>query len=153
MGVLAGTWGYWFIIGWYCLILGGKGLFCLYVLKKVEIWSGVTDVNWQTDKNIELFSLSKVQSLSWVSDSVSQTISVKQPTLCIGMPIFDRSGVKVVAYNNGIAWQNMFWSYQNQQQAANPHDLKLQSRFHRNFIFLPKSTEQMTEDSEISIAA
>ena len=49
--------------------------------------------------------------------------------------------------------ENMFLSYQNQQQAANPHDLKLQSRFHWNFIFLPKSTEQMTVDLEISIVA
>ena len=30
-------------IGWHCLVLGGTGLVCLYILEKVEIWAGVTD--------------------------------------------------------------------------------------------------------------
>ena len=39
----------WYLVSksWYYLVLGdykvSKGLVCLYILEKVEIWSGVTD--------------------------------------------------------------------------------------------------------------
>ena len=61
-------WRYWLVLGQYKLVLlairwymVSKGLVCLYILEKVEIWSGVTDA-WHTDRhqNIELLSLSPV---------------------------------------------------------------------------------------------
>ena len=61
-------WQYWLVLGQYKLVLLGirwyrvsKGLVCLYILEKVEIWSGVTDP-WHTDRqqNIVLLSLSPV---------------------------------------------------------------------------------------------
>ena len=73
--IISGTWWYWVSIRRYWLVLGqyklvligirwyrvSEGLVCLYILEKVEIWSGVTDA-WQTDRhqNIELLSLSPV---------------------------------------------------------------------------------------------
>ena len=60
------------VLGQYKLVLLGFmwyrvkiGLICLYILKKVGSWSGVTDAS-QTHRqqNIELLSLSKVSSLS-----------------------------------------------------------------------------------------
>ena len=43
-------WRYWLVLGQYKLVLLGirwyrvsKGLVCLYILEKVDIWSGVTD--------------------------------------------------------------------------------------------------------------
>ena len=64
MTILSGTWP----LGQYKLELLGfrwyrvsKGLECLYILEKVEIWSGDTDASL-TDRhqNIELLSLSPV---------------------------------------------------------------------------------------------
>ena len=61
-------WPYWLVLDKYMLVLLGikwhrvsKGLVCLYILEKVEIWSGDTDV-WHTyrQQNIELLSLSTV---------------------------------------------------------------------------------------------
>ena len=63
--IISGTWWYWVNIWQYWLVfcqyklvmLGirwyrvSKGLVCLYILEKVEIWSGVTDA-WQTDNRI-----------------------------------------------------------------------------------------------------
>ena len=58
----------WLVLGQYKLALLGirwyrvsKGLVLLYILKKAEIWSGVTDAS-HTDKqqNIVLLNLSKV---------------------------------------------------------------------------------------------
>ena len=60
--IISGTWWYWVSIWRYWLVLGqyklvlldirwymvSKGLVCLYILEKVEIWSGDTDA-WQTD--------------------------------------------------------------------------------------------------------
>ena len=60
--IISGTWRYWVSIWRYWLVLDqyklvlldirwyrvSKGLVCLYILEKVEIWSGVTDA-WQTD--------------------------------------------------------------------------------------------------------
>ena len=60
--IISGTWWYWVSIWRYWLVLGqyklvllgirwymvSKGLVCLYILEKVEIWSGVTDA-WHTD--------------------------------------------------------------------------------------------------------
>ena len=60
--IKSGTWWYWISIWRYWLVLGqyklellgfrwyrvSKGLVCLYILEKVEIWSGVTDA-WHTD--------------------------------------------------------------------------------------------------------
>ena len=43
MTILAGTWSVLLVlldIRWYMV---SKGLLCLYILEKVEIWSGVTD--------------------------------------------------------------------------------------------------------------
>ena len=40
--VLAGTWWYWVTLFWYCLELSVYILY-KYILKQVEIWSGVTD--------------------------------------------------------------------------------------------------------------
>ena len=47
-------WRYWLVLGQYKLVLLGigwymvsKGLVCLYILEKVEIWSGDTDA-WHT---------------------------------------------------------------------------------------------------------
>ena len=43
--VLVGHWWYWVSVAWYCLVLGDTGLVKgLYILKRVEIWSGVTIV-------------------------------------------------------------------------------------------------------------
>ena len=51
-----GKWRYWLVLGQYKLVLLGirwyrvsKGLVCLYILEKVEIWSGDTDAS-QTDR-------------------------------------------------------------------------------------------------------
>ena len=61
-------WPYWLVLDKYMLVLLGikwhrvsKGLVCLYILEKVEIWSGDTDA-WHTyrQQNIELLSLSTV---------------------------------------------------------------------------------------------
>ena len=76
--IKSGTWWYWISIWRYSLVLGqyklellgfrwyrvSKGLECLYILEKVEIWSGDTDV-WHTaltdrHQNIGLLSLSPV---------------------------------------------------------------------------------------------
>ena len=63
--IISGTWWYWVSIWRYWLVLGqyklvllgirwcmvSKGLVCLYILEKVEIWSGDTDASltdWQT---------------------------------------------------------------------------------------------------------
>ena len=48
-----------------------KVLVCLYILEKVEIWSGVTDAS-QTHRQqkIGLLSFSTVSSLSWVTQQV-----------------------------------------------------------------------------------
>ena len=60
--IISGAWWYWVSIWWYWLVLGqyklvlldirwymvSKGLVCLYILEKVEIWSGDTDA-WHTD--------------------------------------------------------------------------------------------------------
>ena len=57
--IISGTWWYWVSIWWYWLVLDqyklvlfdirwyrvSKGLVCLYILEKVEIWSGVTDAS------------------------------------------------------------------------------------------------------------
>ena len=65
--IKSGTWWYWISIWRYWLVLGqyklellgfrwyrvSKGLVCLYILEKVEIWSGVTDAShtdWQTSE-------------------------------------------------------------------------------------------------------
>ena len=69
--IKSGTWWYWISIWRYWLVLGqyklellgfrwyrvSKGLVCLYILEKVEIWSGVTDA-WHTyrQQNIGLHS-------------------------------------------------------------------------------------------------
>ena len=59
--IISGTWWYWVSIWRYWLVLGqyklvllgirwymvSKGLVCLYILEKVEIWSGDTDA-WHT---------------------------------------------------------------------------------------------------------
>ena len=77
--IKSGTWWYWISIWRYSLVLGqyklellgfrwyrvSKGLECLYILEKVEIWSGDTDASltdWLTDRhqNIGLLSLSPV---------------------------------------------------------------------------------------------
>ena len=84
--IISGTWWYWVSIWRYWLVLGqyklvllairwymvSKGLVCLYILEKVEIWSGVTDASHthrQTDRQqkIGLLSFSTVSSLSWVT--------------------------------------------------------------------------------------
>ena len=73
--IKSGTWWYWISIWRYWLVLGqyklellgfrwyrvSKGLVCLYILEKVEIWSCVTDAS-HTDRhqNIGLLSLSPV---------------------------------------------------------------------------------------------
>ena len=73
--IISGTLWYWVSIRRYWLVLGqyklvlldirwymvSKGLVCLYILEKVEIWSGVTDASL-TDRhqNIGLLSLYKV---------------------------------------------------------------------------------------------
>ena len=63
--VLGGTGSVWGGTGWYMVVLGqynsvllsiklywvSKGLVCLYILEKVEIWSGVTDAS-HTDNRI-----------------------------------------------------------------------------------------------------
>ena len=63
--IISGTWWYWVSIWRYWLVLGqyklvllgirwyrvSKGLVWLYVLEKVEIWSGDTDA-WHTDNRI-----------------------------------------------------------------------------------------------------
>ena len=72
--IISGTWWYWVSIWRYWLVLGqyklvlldirwymvSKGLVCLYILEKVEIWSGVTDA-WHThsltDRNTRLKAL------------------------------------------------------------------------------------------------
>ena len=60
--IISGTWWHWVSIWRYWLVLGqyklvlldirwymvSKGLVCLYILEKVEIWSGDTDA-WHTD--------------------------------------------------------------------------------------------------------
>ena len=80
--IISGTWWYWVSIWRYWLVLDqyklvlfdirwyrvSKGLVCLYILEKVEIWSGVTDAS-QTHRQqkIGLLSFSRVSSLSWVT--------------------------------------------------------------------------------------
>ena len=32
-------------ISWYCLVLGGRELVCLYILDNAENWSGVTNAS------------------------------------------------------------------------------------------------------------
>ena len=63
--VVAGTRSVWGGTGWYMVVLGqynsvllriklywvSKGLVCLYILEKVEIWSGDTDAS-HTDNRI-----------------------------------------------------------------------------------------------------
>ena len=66
--VMADIWWHWGGTGWYLVILGqynlvlfgikwywaSKGLLCLYILKTVEVWSGVTiagQTNEQTRKD------------------------------------------------------------------------------------------------------
>ncbi len=84
--IISGTWWYWVSIWRYWLVLSqnklvlldirwymvSKGLVCLYILEKVEIWSGDTDA-WHTDRqqNIGLLSFSTVSSLSWVTQKSS----------------------------------------------------------------------------------
>ena len=46
--VQVGTWWYWVSITQYCLVLScieSEVLVCLYILEKVEIWSGDTDAS------------------------------------------------------------------------------------------------------------
>ena len=56
MTILAGTWSVKLVllgITWYRV---SKGLVCLYILEKVEIWSGVTDASlthWLTDSHLK----------------------------------------------------------------------------------------------------
>ena len=52
MTILAGTWSVLLGIRWYRVI---KGLVCLYMLEKGEIWSGVTvasHTHTQTDNRV-----------------------------------------------------------------------------------------------------
>ena len=53
--VLVSTFWYWVSIKWYWV---SKGLLCLYILKKMEIWSDVTKAGRQTNEQgkIELLS-------------------------------------------------------------------------------------------------
>ena len=46
MMILAGTWSVLLGIRWYRV---SKGLVCLYILEKVDIWSGVTDASQTTE--------------------------------------------------------------------------------------------------------
>ena len=76
--VVAGTRSVWGGTGWYMVVLGqynsvllriklywvSKGLVCLYILEKVEIWSGDTDACHTHRQKIELLSFSTVSSLS-----------------------------------------------------------------------------------------
>ena len=77
--VLGGTGSVWGGTGWYMVVLGqynsvllsiklywvSKGLVCLYILEKVEIWSGDTDASLtHRQQNIGLLSFSPVSSLS-----------------------------------------------------------------------------------------
>ena len=58
MTILAGTWSVLPGIRWYRV---SKGLVCLYILEKVEIWPVDTNASHtHTQQNIELLSLSKV---------------------------------------------------------------------------------------------
>ena len=49
---------YWLVFGGKVSVWGGKGLSCLYILKKVEIWSDVTIAGRTDDEKgkIELLS-------------------------------------------------------------------------------------------------
>ena len=73
--VVAGTRSVWGGTGWYMVVLGqynsvllriklywvSKGVVCLYILEKVDIWSGDTDASHtHSQQNIGLLSLSKV---------------------------------------------------------------------------------------------
>ena len=63
--IICGTWWFWVSIWRYSLVLGqyklvvlvirwfrvSKGLLCLHILEKIEIWSGDTDA-WHTDNRI-----------------------------------------------------------------------------------------------------
>ena len=63
MASLAGTWWYWVILSWFCLVLGDAGQhtdFMPVYIEKVENWSSVTNASHSQTKNIELLSLSKV---------------------------------------------------------------------------------------------
>ena len=72
---------YWLDIRWYMV---SKGLVCLYILEKVEIWSGDTDA-WHTDslthrqQNIELLSLYKISCSSWVTECKLYLLWVQNP--------------------------------------------------------------------------
>ena len=59
-------WRYWLVLGQYMLVLLGirwyrvsKGLVCLYILEKVEIWSGDTDAS-QTDRQTTEYSATQL---------------------------------------------------------------------------------------------
>ena len=74
--ILSGTWWFWVIIWQYWLVLGqyklvlldirwymvSKGLVCLYILGKVEIWSGDTDA-WHTHSQTEKKATQLVSSI------------------------------------------------------------------------------------------
>ena len=56
----------------YQLLIDGIGLACLYILKKVEIWSGDTDpymTDWRQG-NIELLKLLRSRSGALVTQSI-----------------------------------------------------------------------------------
>ena len=74
--IISGTWWYWVSIWRYWLVLGqyklvlldirwymvSKGLVCLYILEKVEIWSGDTDA-WHTHSQRENRATQLVSSI------------------------------------------------------------------------------------------
>ena len=55
LAILAGTWWYWVSkVGtawpWYYVVQGQYRVLCLYILKKVAIWSGVSNVKRMTER-------------------------------------------------------------------------------------------------------
>ena len=84
--IKSGTWWYWISIWRYSLVLGqyklellgfrwyrvSKGLECLYILEKVEIWSGDTDA-WHTDWQTSEYSAT--QLVSSIKHKLSHAIS------------------------------------------------------------------------------
>ena len=65
-------WQYWLVLGQYKLVLLGirwyrvsKGLVCLYILEKVEIWSGVTDASLTDRQTTEYSATQLVYSIKF----------------------------------------------------------------------------------------
>ena len=108
--IISGTWWYWVSIWRYWLVLGqyklvllgirwyrvSKGLVCLYILEKVEIWSGVTDASHHSQTT----EYRATQLVSSIKFKLSHAIIHRQRDLFVQLSQYARQQWKCVRYWN-----------------------------------------------------